>query len=310
MITIFIQKYIFLIILLLLTACAPSFKSNQGHDLLPIVRDQKGYSLGLYDTNGDIEPKRTFKTKIDSFSKEISFYNQVKEAEFLLILFDHGLQKEFRVDNKETIAYSFSLKEGQSIKIPVTIENLNTGFHSINYVIIPNPEKVITDKDRIIQADQLSQIYTVKVNVLNNIDKIPSPPQDNFKEYKSTNSAIHGPFITKETENMSIWLQESISPEQQLSFYTHFGNSSSKEIDFYLISMLDWKQIPIYEDNNWVYSKLKPGEQKYFNSNVNVKQNDQTLVSFMLPNPFEELPDNQPYGSYPISSLRVKINYK
>ncbi|RSK44887.1 hypothetical protein [Bacillus canaveralius] len=316
---------LFFVLSLLLSACTHDFSSNNENtntsnkkntnssydkDMLPVAKEQEGFSLGLYDSN-KIEPKRTFFTKKDNFSKNIVFGNKTsKEGNFLLIIFNHGEQLPYHVNNKKYINYKFTLKPGEFADIPITIKELNKGFHSVNYIIIRDPDLIQDDFGK---ALRLSQLYSIRVNILRDINEIPDKRPNLFSKTVSNNqNKVHGVFINKENEDYTAWFKEEVTKENRniVDYSIIYGNKEKKNMNFYIVSLLNWEQIKI-NNNLYIYDHLEPDQAKKIKANLKIQKfnkNDNIFVVLLLPDPYIELPDENPYSLFsPFSSLRTKI---
>ncbi|NEZ42219.1 hypothetical protein [Paenibacillus alvei] len=289
---------------LLLNAC-----TDQPRDQLPFAKNSEGYALGLYEGDS-IEPKRTFHIQSDTFTKNIELDNMTSQDEkFLLLVLDHDRQIEFAVNGEFYSNYKFSLSSKQSKNIEVELKHLTKGFHSIRYIIIKSPDKEIIQKDQVVEAEQQSQMMNIRVNILQGISTIPSPPSFNVPIDVETRpkGRVHGPFIQTLTNDYRIWLYEK-TDSNVLNYRLLYGNQEQFPIDGYVITLLNWKQIPIADDRWSIYDRLEPGMERKVNGNIKIPENRKySFVAFWLPNPYDDLPDSNPYTNFPFSSLRLNI---
>jgi hypothetical protein len=278
-----------------------------------MAKGQQGFSLGLY-TGNDIEPKRTFKITSNQFTKKIVFGNKTTaKGDFKLIVFNHEKQINYFVNGKEYLALDFTLSPNQYKEFDVTFNVINDGFHSLNYIIVREPSLA---PDKLEKSLELLQLYNIRINLLKNITTIPEQRPTVTTIGKTNNeNKIHGVFVSKPGTNYTAWLTENVSLNSSdtgiLNYNLIYGNKEQSPVDFYLVTMLDWKQVPFVNDKLLVYDKLNANEEKIISaqldSNLLNKENN-IFVTFMLPEPFTELPDENPYALFsPISSIRTNI---
>jgi hypothetical protein len=310
--------YLFFALSLLLSGCTNDFISKSekvnsyDKDMLPMAKKQEGFSLGLYDSN-KIEPRRTFFIKNSNFSKNIVFGNKTsKKGAFLLIIFDHGKQLQYYVNNKKYTNYKFTLKPEEFANISVTIKGLDRGYHSINYIIIREPNLVENEMGK---ALRLSQLYSIRVNIFKDINKLPDQKQNYYSGAVSNKvNRIHGVFINKPNQDYHAWFKEEVTREKNnnivINYSIIYGNKEKKNMDFYIVSLLNWKQIKI-SDQLYIYDYLETGQEKKLNAKIKIlgyEQKDNIFAVLLLPEPYATLPDENPYSIFsPLSSLRTKI---
>lgn len=262
------------------------YKENE----LPIANSgAEGISLGFYD-NKEIINERTFHLKGDksTFNRELVLGNKTKQdQEFVLLVFDHAKQISFKMDGEQKDHHIFKANKGSYKTISVELEGLKDGFHSISYLILRSPNKKIDDID---EALAYSQLYSVRVNILKNINEIP----ENKKLIKPNNEVsnegvISGLFLGEADNKYKGKLKQKKS---SFSYNLVYGNKWDREVDFYIVSLLNWKQIDINNKTPYIYDKLKPEQEVSLITSINEQQltEDKNIaVSIFLPNPYKEL---------------------
>ncbi|MFF2879143.1 hypothetical protein ACFVR2_22885 [Gottfriedia sp. NPDC057991] len=279
----------------------------RGHEL-PVSKGAEGIGLSFYSENKTIEKERTFTLKEDFFKKTLVLENKTSEdLEFILLLFDNGKQVQFKIDGTSMDSYIFHTKSGNIT--PIHIEKgIDDGFHSLSYLIIKNPNKKY---ETIEEAFNDSQIYSVRVNILKNISKIPSNNTPIFQaknEDFEVQGTVSGVLIGKNKEKYKPILSKNLGG---FDYQLVFGNQWDKEVDFYVVTLLNWKQIKIDSKHLYVYDKLKSGEEKSITSSIQknqLKEGRNVLVSLFLPSPYKNLNKNTPFVDAEfMSSNRVII---
>ncbi|WP_025026145.1 hypothetical protein [Caldalkalibacillus mannanilyticus] len=296
-----------LVILIFLVGCKETLKTNNYEDdLLPIAKMQDGYSLGLYE-DGQIVSKKTFSIKEDTFNKEIVLGNQTSKKEtFLLMVYDHGKQIEFTANDKESsLYYKFEVPANEFETIPISLRDIESGFHSINYIIIRDPDKYMSSLEENLLYNQL---YTLRINLLKDVEHIPTQrPNLTSSSSPSSTPKINGVFISD--PNTSYTSINNIKA-QEFEYKLFYGNRSDIQYDFYLVSLLNWEQVNITEHELYLYDQLEEDEERYLEQRFDHELiNDQNYyIYLMLNDPFAPLDDSHPYAkSTPHGSNRVII---
>lgn len=288
-------------------------EQNYEKNELPMANSgEEGFSLGLYGEDSKIVSDRSFKIthSQNSFHKKLVLGNKAsQEEEFVLIIFDHGKQVNFQInsDNKNESHYIFKVKKGDYKDINVKIKDLKDGFHAINYLILRSPNEKITDLS---QALSYSQVFNIRINILKNIDTIPTiiPKNRPTAAHVSNNGSISNILIGEPSNPHQLKL---VQDRDDFKYNTSYGNKLDTAQDFYVVSLLNWKQINVYKDIDSIYDKLNVDQEVSFASNMREKQlkeGKNILVNFILPNPFQNLDPQNPYVTgKTLSSNRVFI---
>jgi hypothetical protein len=299
------NKICMFFLVILLVGCGNDTNSSTEQNMMPNEKMEQGYSLGLYNNNSTIEAKRSFHIKDEVFEKNIVFGNKTnQERTFILLAFDNGNQSSFKVHDNDMRYYRFTLAKNQNETIPVRIEGIKDGFHSINFIVLKNPDEVVTDSNALAKADSLSQTYNIRVNLFKNSETIPTqrPQQANSEKLKE--ARIDGIFVGKQDDNYKALLQ---TKDNNSKFNVLYGNLSDEPIDFYIVSLVDWEQVNINRGQN-IYDKLTKGENKKLTASIDTKKNGKAIILFMLTNPFSPLPDDNPYIASPNASFKIELS--
>ncbi|WP_394191467.1 hypothetical protein [Paenisporosarcina quisquiliarum] len=306
------KKQILLIFipLLILSGCLKeeSYEETYQSHEQPMAEFEEVYTLGLYD--GDtFEKERTFNIKDDSFTKSVVLGNKTsKNSSFILLIFDHGEQLEFSVSNGEpTINHSFEIMAGEYKELKVSFQDLDDGFHSITYVVLPNPEKLPDDYET---AVSLADIFSIRVNLLKNIDNITDERPALYTDALiSEDRKIHGVFLSSR-ENLYEALYKENMEGNNFSYNLIYGNSNSESLDFYIVGLLNFKQTLISGKNKYIYDNLKPGEEKSIpiEFKESLKERNNSLQFLMITTPFNPITQQKPFLLQdPLASNRMVL---
>ena len=306
-----VHAYILLLIFLFLFSGCQKEQHNKdyrGHELPVSNSGAEGIGLAFYNEDKTIEKERTFTLKEDFFKKTLVLENKTSEdLEFIFLLFDFGKQVEFKIDGKSMDSYIFYTKSGDIT--PIHIEKgIDDGFHSLSYLIIKNPNKKY---ETIEESLNDSQVYSVRANVLKDISEIPPNNTPIFQaknESFEDEGTVSGVLIGNDKEKYKPILSKGLD---RFNYQLVFGNQWGKEVDFYVVTLLNWKQIKIDSEHLYVYDKLKSGQEKSISSSIQknqLKESRNVLVSFFLPSPYKNLNKNTPFVDAEfMSSNRVII---
>ncbi|PLR77311.1 hypothetical protein CU633_11100 [Bacillus sp. V3-13] len=309
------NKLIILLIVtffLILSGCLKEESTSDRHDTYksheqPIAEFEEVYTLGLYNED-EFEHERTFKINNESFKRSVVLGNKTaKEGSFILLIFNHGEQIDFKVgDSQISDSYNFEIGSGEYMDLEVSLLDLKEGFHSITYILLKDPKKFPDDYET---SMELSDLYSIRVNLLKNIDNIPTERPDLFTEaIKSENRRVHGALLSKR-ENLYQALYKKVMGEKDIPYTLFYGNSNSESLDLYLVGLVNFKQTPL-GNKTYIYDKLEPNEEKSipleFNTPLEEKNNSFQVL--MIPTPFETLSREEPFlVQDPLASNRVLL---
>ncbi|MEA4895896.1 MAG: hypothetical protein VB064_11645 [Oscillospiraceae bacterium] len=250
-----------------------------------------GVSLGLYDVEGKIEETKSFKlNKNESFKKIIALGNMIdSDRTYRILLFVDFNQYSFLVNGNEVLAYDFKAGQNEYSAIPIEINNLSEGFHDIFFVIVKDSDVKSLDIDYRNHTD-MNNLLFIRFNVTVGNNSVPTIE---FKPLNSTGEAIlDGVFLSKETDKLKRWSVDNTTISTQLNFNIHVGNKAYNEQQNYaLITLLDWKQVNFYNNQNLIFFSLNKGTQSYISASINTpdKKGVYDLVSILINNPYEPL---------------------
>ncbi|OZU88629.1 hypothetical protein CIL03_10050 [Virgibacillus indicus] len=273
----------------------------------PIAELEEVYTLGLYN-KGDFEYERTFEIEHESFKRNIVLGNKTsKEGSFILLIFNHGEQMNFKVgDGKVSNNYRFDIKKEKYKDLEVTLLNLEDGFHSITYVLLNDPEEVPNDYET---SMELADLFSIRVNLLKNIDNIPEERPNLFTEgIESEERRIHGAFLSKKEVPYETLYKEDMG-EKEIPYTLFYGNSHSEKIDFYLVALLNYQQTQLGTDD-FLYDTLETDQEKSISLDFNLplKEESNSFQVLMIPTPFEPVSKEKTFlPQDPSASNRVLI---
>ena len=230
----------------------------------------------------------------DSFKRNVIVANNTSEdTSFILLVFNHGRQIDFTVSGKTINKYQFDIKSGEIKDIMVDLQNFKDGFHAITYIILKDPDELPMDSK---SSMDLTDIFTIRVNLLKNITNIPIERPNLFGgEEVGNERRIDGVFLGETEEKYNILFNENLNGGS-IKFNLVYGNSSTETIDFYLVALLNNEQIPL-EKQKYVYDKLDPDEEKVvpLEFNENLDEINNSFQVLMISSPFENVTKEDPF---------------
>ncbi|MFI2859279.1 hypothetical protein ACH6EH_19530 [Paenibacillus sp. JSM ZJ436] len=297
-----------ILVLLIAAGCSGDNENkpdNLEENMLPNAREEQGFSLGFYDQEMQIEKERTFEIETDDFLRNILFRNKTNmDRSFTLIIFSNGEQKEFIVNGQREKVYHFNLESQQEANMLVKLVNIEDGFHAVDYIIMENSDIVIDSNDLTV-ADELSRIFNVRVNLFKDMNSIPTerPSLTQIGE-DLTESRVEGLLINKHDKLYSALLQTE--SKETVVFDLVYGNLGEDHLDFYLVSLIDWKQERM-NGSLKIYDDLASQENKKMKVSVENPKEGNNLRVIMLTNPFTPLTEESPFTSSPKASFKLEL---
>jgi len=275
---------------------------------LPYMKDG-GISLGLFNLNGEIEETQSFNIqKGDSFKKIISVGNMIDtEREYKIILFVDYKQCDFTADGQIGSEYNFKVGNHEKALIPIEINDLQEGFHDIFFIIVKYPDIKSLDEDFRMSTD-MGNLLFIRFNVLVNSDTLPTFIFTKFDN--ATPTVFDGLLLSKEKDKLQVWLSEEAIYKDTVDFNIHVGNETySEEQEFAVVTLLDWKQVDFYNNQEVVFFTVDNGEKIYIPASINVPNNQgiNDLVSILIHNPYEPL---DIYNKDIETGIRIGINVR
>lgn len=307
-----IQGLFILIFLFLLTGCSQVSETDDKAIYesfeQPITKVEEVFSLGLYDGQ-DFEYDRTFEVANDVFRKDLVLGNKTSEkGSFVLVIFNHGKQLEFQVGNEITSKYSFDIEPDDYHKMDISLLDIEDGFHSITYMLFDDPETFPQDYE--VSMD-LSDIFSLRVNLFKNINAIPDErPKLVTDAIQSDTRNIHGLLLSDKKEKYKVIFNEQLGKNQTVPFTLNYGNGNSDAMNFYLVSLLNFEQVPI-NDAPYLYDALGSEEEKELSLDISshsLTQEKNSYQFIMIPTPFKALTDEDPFLLQdPLASNRATL---
>ncbi|WP_088547012.1 hypothetical protein [Paenibacillus aquistagni] len=275
---------------------------------LPMAKDGQGYSFGLFNKD-KIEPSRSFTLDGQTtFTKSLVFGNKVpQDTKLMLVVFDKGQQVNFNIKGKSYNYYPFTVNAEEYCSIEVMLENIDESFHSINYILFRDPDYIRNESDELKKSIKLTQLFSIRVNI--NEEKMENKHSKNASIASYPYPRIHGVFTSKGNELYKAWTNERVGEGQEyLSYNLLYGNTEQSPMDFFIVTLLNWKQINM-NGNKYIYDQLEPFEEKNLGIQINEEFGEiNHLVTILLPDPYGALPDENPYSIFsPSSSIRTAV---
>lgn len=284
-----------------------TIKSTKNRDLLPNA-SSGGVNTGLYNKNGEIEKEFHFYiNKNENINKFISIGNMInKERVYKVILFVDYKQEKFSVDGRAfKDDFTFLLKAGQSIELPVAISSLDTGLHDILFVIAKYPDNKSLDTN-FRKSTDMNNLLFVRFSAI--VEK-ELPRKINYNKYGTTENKniLDGLFISN-NNSFKRWLHQDVRIGKSFKYNIFVGsNGNINEKKYALLMIYDWNQINIRGNDDVLFFKVKSGSIINISSSLNVKNKKGVfdLCPILIDNPFEKCTINNKAVQ---TAIRVGIN--
>ena len=225
-------------------------------------------SKALHDTNINI-------IQDESFECFLSLNNCMGEKKtFTVLILDCYNQVDFIVDNNRLTECTVSLKNGENIEIPISVDKLDIGTHNLKFLILldayanPNTKTI----DSLSSTDSILQC-----NVIVSEDTIESVPQtDASSDYSKTFFSTDSPLQFKSSSTISDGI--SIVKENN-QYYIKVGNLSDSVKKGVLILFDNYKQIPLElksSSQNYGYFELDSQKEFLYPIDLTMDLDDRT----------------------------------
>lgn len=290
------------------TSFNSKIESTANRDKMPNTKSG-GISLGLYNLDGNIEPK--FNLEIEenqSIKKFLTIGNLIeKDRVYKIMLFVDYKQEEFKVDNREASKeFTFKMKAGETLEIPFEISPQKKGLHDILFVIAKYPDNKRLDEDYRKNTDLTNLLFYRFSTVVGGDDSLPENIKFNEYGEKKQTDNLDGLFMSKE-DDFKRWLTQDVSKNETLSFNTKVGNNSNQQKTFALITLLDWEQVNIAKEQKVAFFDLPTNTIVNLKSEIPIKKEPGVydLTPILISNPFQKLE----VGNRQVeTAIRVGIN--
>lgn len=285
-----------------------TIKDTHNRNKLPGAISGNGVSLGLYNTNGDIETDYCFNlNEGENFKKFIAIGNFIDNPrEYKILIFDNFVQTNFSVDsNIEKNSFTLVINAKESQEVPISLNNLSKGFHDIIIMIVKYTDKKDLNEEFRKNTD-IDHMLFIRFNIIVDNDNIPKFDYTSYETNKF--DRLDGIFLNKDKDILKRWLIEDIDDDTPINYYIHVGNNRFDSRDYAIIVLDNWQQIPINsKSGNVVYIKLLKNEKTVIPGVINIIYQDgiHDLTAILVHNPFHKI---NMYNKTVESSIRVGIN--
>ncbi|CDI50121.1 hypothetical protein BN906_02131 [Clostridium tetani 12124569] len=214
-------------------------------------------------------------------------------------------QSSFEVDNKNVDKFTFNVKANKTLEIPVTIKNLEEGFHDVMFVVVKDPlNKSLDPQYR--STTMVSNMLYLRFSITIENDVVPQYSIISL-EQKEIKDNFLNVVINKNKNNADNWLIETTNSGSMFNYYTHITNKDFNNKQKYaIITLLDSKQVEV---NGSVVQYIEIDKRKEISMPCALKLPDvegvHNLTTVVIPNPFEK---NEINNKQIFSSVRVGLN--
>jgi hypothetical protein len=249
-------------------------------------------SFGLYNSNGKI---------IDNGStilindKKVNHFIEISQVlpdkrEYLIMAFLDFKQVPFYVEKNKHKNYKISLDGEDTIRVYISLDILESS-KELSYIIIKMPDYKLNNGE-LKKANLLQEVMALRFDLggkkvleyETDYKKSPKKPLDNI-------------FISEKESVLKV--KYNAKPEEYL--YITLGNLEDYEINYNLIALLDWEQVPINDDIVKTFN-LKENERIFFDLKIPNVIKDSNYQILAFPNPYavnsKKLESTFVYGSH------------
>ncbi len=252
---------------------------------------------GLYNSEGELVDNGD---SIDqnSCSNEFSLFlsQDLNESrEYLVLVFIDYIQTSFITNDNQIMQKEICLQPSDKVNVPLEI-NMPSEAKELSILIIKQPNFMV-DKDDFDRAIKTEDIITLRFPVAQS--NVPLVYSQNYEVSKE--KPVTQVFISDDPDKLIIKTVENANS----TLYLSLGNEKSEKMDYAIVALHNWKQIPLCgEFVN--YYELPKQSHIYFNFKVpNVKE-DSNYQIVTFPHPYK-VDINNPKSSFTYSTHRLHI---
>ncbi|HDR7914062.1 TPA: hypothetical protein QCY05_003230 [Bacillus wiedmannii] len=217
-------------------------------------------------SDGKIDSKITFKNYID------------KDRKYKILVMNNFQQVPFEANKIRDESHTFLAKANTIIDTNISNE-VGDDINEVAYLIIKDPDLLVEKLD-LDKAGAVQQVLSLRYSLENK-----TPPYYQYESVAplktSDKQPIDNVFIS-ETEDELIALMSAKSGQE---VYLTVGNPTDEVMDYALVSFLDWKQVPLINEEVVLYVTVNPNEKKVFQLKLpeSDKKKNYQVLAFPFP---------------------------
>lgn len=274
---VFISIFLLITIILLSTRFYDhSVKRSDGR-LMP---SSNKIGLGLYGKDKKvIDNGSKLNVEVGKINTKLSLSHFVDiDRDYKLIVFNNFKQVDFEANGKNGKSHNFNAKANTTVDIEV-LNEVSDDTKEVDYLVIKMPNTLIEEFDPQ-PVLSMQQILSLRYD----IENVEIPINESAPPLITTNEGpIDSVFISDSMEELNALT--SASSEQDV--FLSVGNTSNEVVDYALIALLDWEQVPLIDEQLVHYITVHPNEKKIFEITLPNTDEKKNYQIFAFPFPFE-----------------------
>ena len=217
----------------------------------------KGVAYGIQEAEGE-KFWRVYQTPSGlSFRGRFRLLNQLPAQDYLLTCMLDYRQVPCVFGDQQDILHRISLAESEDRYTSFTIPILTPGFHDFALLAIANPDVHDLDPGYRLNTD-FNYLYAARLVLLAGNQPWPTPAIEyaitGTKPVRTT-PPLNGLVVNREPPAGAwerAWLTQDAKPEETIEYYVRMGNDSGPSRSYAVFAFLDYTQIPLDGDDQWV----------------------------------------------------------
>lgn len=245
------------------------------------IPDENTIEYGVLNENGISESDTKISLKSgEKYHKYISLQQHIEEkGDYSLIIFDNFRQISFLVDGKEMNHCTVSLEYGEEIMVPVTIEDLEDGYHKLIFIWLLEINRSMEEKELEEQSN-----YPVSCCLWADVEIGSGQWEPEYVTYE-------GQYF--EGCNMLVNLQSQYGVDDKTEYIVHreaehkelfatVGNNSDEEISKKILwAICDFEQIPI-DDKGHYCMYVEVPKKKFISQAIPIGKKTDKLNNYQV----------------------------
>lgn len=244
----------------------PNASNEPSSETTPSVEYMgRGVTIGIQATSGGPFWRTYGIPSATAFAGRVSLSNQQSPTNYLLTCLLDYRQESCIWDGTPELLYTAELDENEERIIPFTTPTLSTGFHDFAVLAISNAgAEDLGERYRI--STDLSYLYASRAVLLSGDEPWQPPALDEvfLGGERNSSASLEGVIVNQEEYPVELraWTVYEAIPGETIDYYIHVGNGTDDNPPntFAILAFLDYRQIPIDGENQWVaFAEMPPG---------------------------------------------------
>lgn len=300
-----IRAFILYLFPLLVNACASQPLPSRLSTMSPTAQrpatiyQGRGVAFGVRETMESLVWHTYQLSESSEFRGFIHLLNQrPSEDYFLTCLLDYR-QVPCRFDGKQKeLIYPISMGDSEERHIPFEMPSVTSGFHDAAVIAFSQVDVHDLSESYRISTD-FSYFYAYRLALLTGKEPWQVPPIEfaiTGTQPLSPTIRFNGLLVNREQEGSAkwnhAWTVQRVKPGEAIEYYIHMGNDTGPAQVNAVMAFMDFKQIPLNDNKQWVTYISLPAGSRATMSGLFIAPKEPGVHEFMIVwanNPYQKL---------------------